>query len=143
MTENERSLAYKKIMRRIQEQRALKNFLSDMLQQVEMDVVAYNVADTSKERPDIVGISDWDEYWKYFTGQDLTGQRCASCGCSLDNAIRRGAHIRLKGETDNTNKAWIALYCASCNNSKEIQRVRKGSWIVATTMSRAHENVCP
>ena len=50
--------------------------------------------------------------------------------------------MRLKGESDNTNKAWIALYCASCNNSKAPQKVSKGSWIVATTMSEAHNMWC-
>ena len=143
MTECERKLLLNKVSHRVQEQRSLKRFLAGAIKRLEMDVVAYNVADTSKEKPDIAGITEWDEYWRYFTQQNFSGQKCASCGCRLDNSIRRGAHIRLKGEANNTNKAWIALYCAGCNNSREIQQVRKGSWIVATTMSQAHENVRP
>jgi len=141
MTESE--IAVEKIFKRIQERRLLKGFLADYTRQLDADVVADNVADTSKEKPDIAGINDWDEYWKHCTGQNLAGQRCASCGCVLDNNIRRGAHIRLEGEMDNTNKAWIALYCASCNNSRQPQKVSKGSWIVATVMAEAHKNVQP
>lgn len=141
MTERERMLALDKVARRIQENRAFKGFLAGHIRLLEMDVTAYNVADTATEKPDIAGITDWDEYWKYFTQQNLSGQKCASCGCTLDKSIRRGAHVRLKGEADNTDKAWIALYCASCNNSKQPQKVRKDSWIVATTMSEAHKNV--
>ena len=143
MTERERMLALDKVARRIQENRAIKGLLAGHIRQLEMDVTAYNVADTSKEKPDIAGITDWDEYWKNLTQQNLSEQKCASCGCTLDKSIRRGAHVRLKGEADNTDKAWIALYCASCNNSKQPQKVRKGSWIVATTMSEAHKNVLP
>ena len=141
MTVRKKMLALDKVARRIQENRAFKGFLAGYIRQLEMHVTAYNVADTSKEKPDIAGITDWDEYWKYFTQQNLSGQKCASCGCTLDKSIRRGAHVRLKGEADNTDKAWIALYCASCNNSKQPQKVGKGSWIVATTMSEAHKNV--
>lgn len=143
MTESEKTAAIEKVLKRVQEQRVLKRFLERSIKKMEVDVVAYNIANTSKEKPDIDGITDWDEYWKYCTGQNLTGQKCASCGCVLDNSIRRGAHIRLEGEKDNTNKAWIALYCASCNNSKQPQKVRKGSWIVAITMSEAYKNVSP
>ena len=143
MTERERKFVSDKVIQRVQEDRALNCFLAGFIKNLKADVVAYNVADTSREKPDIAKINDWDEYWKHCTGQNLSGQMCASCGCVLDKNIRRGAHIRLEGETDNTNKAWIALYCASCNNSKQPQKVRKGSWIVATTMSEAHRNAQP
>ena len=141
MTENEITVALGKVLKRVQERRILNRFLAGTIKKLEADVVTYNVADTSNEKPNIAKITDWDEYWKHCTGQNLSGQMCASCGCVLDKNIRRGAHIRLEGEADNTNKAWIALYCASCNNSKQPQKVRKGSWIVATTMSEAHKNV--
>lgn len=143
MTESERTVELEKVLKRVHERRVLNQFLAGSIKKMEADVVTHNVADTSKEKPDIAGITDWDEYWKYFTQQNLSGQSCASCGCTLDKSIRRGAHVRLKGEADNTDKAWIALYCASCNNSKRPQKVRKGSWIVATTMSEAHKNVLP
>ena len=143
MTESEIPVARKKALTQVQERKVLNRFLADSIKILGADVVAYNVADTSKEKPDIAGINDWDEYWKHCTGQNLAGQRCASCGCVLDNNIRRGAHIRLEGEMDNTNKAWIALYCASCNNSRQPQKVSKGSWIVATVMAEAHKNVQP
>lgn len=143
MTDNEITVALGKALKRVQEQRMLNRFFAGAIKKLEADGVAYNVADTSKEKPNIAKINDWDEYWNYYTGQNLSGQMCASCGCVLDKTIRRGAHIRLEGETDNTNKAWIALYCASCNNSKQPQKVRKGSCIVATIMSEAHKNVQP
>ncbi len=143
MTESERTVELEKVLKRVHERRVLNQFLAGSIKKMEADVVAHNVADTSKEKPDITGITDWDEYWKYFTQQNLSEQKCASCGCSLDNSIRRGAHVRLKGEADNTNKAWIAIYCASCNNSKKPQKVSKGSWVVATTMAEAHKNVSP
>ncbi len=143
MAENAIKVALGKVLKRVQERRILNRFLAGTIEKLEADVIAYNVADTSKEKPDIAGITDWDEYWKYFTQQNLFEQKCASCGCVLDKNIRRGAHIRLEGEADNTNKAWIALYCTSCNNSKQPQKVRKGSWIVTTTMSEAHKNVQP
>ena len=143
MTESERTVELEKVLKRVHERRVLNQFLAGSIKKMEADVVTHNVADTAKEKPDIAGITDWDEYWKYFTQQNLSGQSCASCGCTLDKSIRRGAHVRLKGEADNTDKAWIALYCASCNNSKRPQKVRKGSWIVATTMSEAHKNVLP
>ena len=143
MTESEIKLALDKVVRRVQERRVLNRYLAGAIKRLEADVIAYNVADTSKEKPNIVGITDWDEYWKNLTQQNFSEQKCASCGCTLDKSTRRGAHIRLKGEADNTDKAWIALYCASCNNSRWPQKVRKGSWIVATTMSEAHKNVQP
>ena len=103
--------------------------------------VAYNVNDTSEEKPDISGINGWDEYWKYYTEENFTDQKCASCGCSLDASNRVGAHIRLVGEEDDTQDAWIALYCKSCNNSREVQKVRNGSLIVKTKMTSKHPNV--
>ena len=103
--------------------------------------VAYNVDDTSDEKPDISGINDWDEYWKHYTEENFTGQKCASCGCLLDASNRVGAHIRLSGEDDNTQDAWIALYCKSCNSSQEKQKVRNGSLIVKTKMAKVHPNV--
>lgn len=103
--------------------------------------VAYNVNDTSEEKPDISGINGWDDYWKYYTEENFTDQKCASCCCCLNNSNRVGAHIRLKGERDGTKDAWIALYCDSCNKSKKPQMVNAGSWIVRTKMDNEHENV--
>ena len=105
------------------------------------DISAYNVDETSSEKPGIPGINDWDEYWKSFTEQNFADQKCASCGCVLNMENRVGAHVRMKGEPDNTNDAWIALFCKGCNNSREIQKLRTGSWIVKTRMNEAHPNV--
>ena len=114
---------------------------SGRLRKISETTVAYNVDDTSDEKPDIRGIKDWDEYWKHYTEENFTDQHCASCGCLLDASNRVGAHIRLSGEDDNTQDAWIALYCKSCNNSRDEQKVRKDSFIVKTKMTNPHANV--
>lgn len=106
------------------------------------DKGAYNVDDTKDERPPAWSAKDWDEHWKYVTGENLTGQVCASCGCSLTSSTRVGAHIRLDGESED-DMAWIALCCKSCNNSDQPQKVRKGSLIVRVKMSKIHKNVKP
>ena len=86
------------------------------IKQVEKDCVAYNVEDTTGEpRPTGEG-QNWDDYWKYWTNEKFTDATCACCGCALNDDIRVGAHVRLKGEPDNTKDAWIALYCKGCNN---------------------------
>lgn len=121
--------------------RAYISIMFGLVKRVSETTTAYNVDNTSDEKPGISGISDWDEYWVHYTEENLTGQKCASCGCSLDASNRVGAHIRLDGEKDNTRDAWIALYCKSCNNSREEQRVRKGSLIVKTKMVCEHPNV--
>ena len=115
------------------------------IKQVEKDCVAYNVEDTTGEpRPTGEG-QNWDDYWKYWTNEKFTDATCACCGCALNDDIRVGAHVRLKGESDNTKDAWIALYCKGCNNpnDKKERKVSKNSWIVKTVMSKAHKNVKP
>ena len=112
-----------------------------LIKNVSKTVVAYNIDDTSEEKPDISGIKDWDEYWKHYTEEDFMNQKCASCCCKLDSSNRVGAHIRLEGEEDKTTDAWIALFCKSCNKSKDPQKVNAGSWIVRTIMAEEHENV--
>ena len=131
------------ILERKKKARILARLMDGSIKKLSKDVVAYNIDDTASETPGITGISDWDEYWKHCTGQKFMGQTCASCGCALDSSNRKGAHIRLEGEIDNTRNAWIALFCTRCNNSKEKQKVRAGAWIVAITMSRVHKNVNP
>ena len=112
--------------------RVYVRIMRGVVKMVPETTIAYNVDDTSDEKPDISGINDWDEYWKHYTEENFTGQECASCGCSLDASNRVGAHIRLDEEEDNTRDAWIALYCKSCNSSRDVQKVRKGSLIVKT-----------
>lgn len=112
-----------------------------LIKRVATITVAYNIDETSNEKPGVNGINDWDEYWKHFTEENFTDQKCASCGCSLDASNRVGAHIRLDGEEDNTRDAWIALYCKSCNKSRKEQKVNKGSLIVKTKMANEHPNV--
>lgn len=127
--------------KKARDERIRKRMESGRLVKMSDTMVAYNVDDTSDEKPDISGINDWDEYWKHYTEENFTGQECASCGCVLDASNRVGAHIRLKGEEDNTQDAWIALYCKSCNNSRDEQKVRKDSFIVKTKMTNPHPNV--
>lgn len=123
------------------DERIRKRIESGLLKKVLATTVAYNIDDTSDEKPGISGINDWDEYWKHCTEENFTDQHCASCGCSLNASNRVGAHIRLEGEENNTRYAWIALYCKSCNNSREEQKVQKDSLIVKTKMTVAHPNV--
>lgn len=123
------------------DERIRKRIESGIMKKMLVTTVAYNVDDTSDEKPDISGINNWDDYWKHFTEENLTDCNCASCGCFLDASNRVGAHIRLKGEEDNTRDAWIALYCKSCNNSRDEQKVRKDSFIVKTKMTNLHPNV--
>ena len=122
-------------------ERIRKRIESGLLKKVSATMVAYNVYDTSDEKPDISGINDWDEYWKHYTEENFADQHCASCGCLLDATNRVGAHIRLSGEGDYTQDAWIALFCKSCNSSRGEQKVRKDSWIVKTKMANPHHNV--
>jgi len=132
-----------KLIREINErdERIRKRIESGLMKKVLVTTVAYNVDDTSDEKPNISGINDWDEYWKHYTEENFTNQHCASCGCLLDASNRVGAHIRLRGEDDYTQEAWIALYCKSCNSSRDEQKVRKGSLIVKTRMANPHLNV--
>ena len=136
-TEEQKRLREKKE----RDERIRKRIELGLLKKVLATTVAYNVDDTSGEKPDISGINDWDEYWKHYTEENFTDQHCASCGCSLDASNRVGAHIRLKGEKDGTKDAWIALYCDSCNKSRKPQKVNAESWIVRTKMDKEHENV--
>lgn len=108
-----------------------------------IDTVAYNVDDTKDEKPSSEDGPDWEDYWKKWTGRNLTDEKCACCGCALTKENRVGAHIRLIGELDNTKDAWIALFCKSCNNpsDKKARQVKSLSWIVRTVMSAAHKNV--
>lgn len=127
--------------KKARDERIRKRMESGRLVKMSDTTVAYNVDDTSDEKPDINGINDWDEYWKHYTEENFTDQHCASCGCSLDASNRVGAHIRLSGEDDYTQDAWIALYCKSCNSSRDKQKVRKDSLIVKTQMASPHPNV--
>lgn len=136
-TEEQKRLREKKA----REERVRKRIKEGLIKKLSVTTVAYNVDDTSDEKPDISGITDWDEYWKHYTEEKFVNQKCASCCCILDSSTRVGAHIRLKGEQDGTKDAWIALFCDSCNKSKDPQRVNEGSWIVRTKMAEAHENV--
>jgi len=136
-TEEQKRLREKKA----REERVRKRIKEGLIKKLSVTTVAYNVDDTSDEKPDISGIYDWDEYWKHYTEENFTDQHCASCGCSLDASNRVGAHIRLKGEEDNTRDAWIALYCKSCNSSRDEQKVRKDAWIVKTKMANPLPNV--
>ena len=143
MTESEIKLALEKVLRRVQERRVLKRYLAGAIKRLEADVIAYNVDDTSKEKPDVQGITDWDEYWKFYVRKKLTNDKCALCGVRRDATNRVGAHIRLDGERDNTKDAWIALLCKSCNGLTNPLTLHKDSWIVRTTMSVPHKNVQP
>lgn len=136
-TEEQKRLREKKA----REERVRKRIKEGLIKKLSVTTVAYNVDDTSDEKPDINGINDWDEYWKHYTEENFTDQHCASCGCSLDASNRVGAHIRLSGEDDYTQDAWIALYCKSCNSSRDKQKVRKDSLIVKTQMANSHPNV--
>ena len=130
------------VLAEVRKENALK---AGKIKQVEKDCVAYNVEDTTGEpRPTGEG-QNWDDYWKYWTNEKFTDATCACCGCALNADIRVGAHVRLKGESDNTKDAWIALYCKGCNNpnDKKERKVSKNSWIVKTVMSKAHKNVMP
>lgn len=127
--------------KKARDERIRKRMESGRLMKMSDTTIAYNVDDTSDEKPDISGINDWDEYWKHYTEENFTDHNCASCGCSLNASNRVGAHIRLKGEEDNTRDAWIALYCKSCNSSREAQKVLKSSFIVKTKMAKAHPNI--
>lgn len=106
---------------------------------------AWNVEDTSGEKPLTAEGPNWDDYWKYWTEGEFTDAVCACCGKSLTVSNRVGAHIRLKGEPDNTIDAWIALYCSACNNwqVREQRKVSRGSKIVRVKMSKPHANALP
>ena len=112
---------------------------------IEVERKAWNVDDTSDENPPTGEGPNWDDYWKYWTKGLFEDAVCACCGEKLTSSNRVGAHIRLDGENDNTNNAWIALYCSSCNNWKvrKPRKVRKGSKIVRTTMAKTHKNATP
>jgi len=108
-------------------------------------VNAWNVDDTSAEKPSAGEGPNWDDYWKYWTGEKFDGKVCACCGVALTSKNRVGAHIRLADEPDNTKDAWIALYCNSCNNwkNRKIRKVRKGSTIVRVKMTKQYKNATP
>ena len=129
------------LLARLRESTTDKLIASGYVKKTSAEIVAYNVDDTSKEKPDVQGITDWDEYWKFYVRKKLTNEKCACCGCSLDASNRVGAHIRLDGERDNTKDAWIALLCKSCNGLTNPLTLHKDSWIVRTTMSVPHKNV--
>ena len=131
------------LLARLRESTTDKLIASGYVKKTSAEIVAYNVDDTSKEKPDVQGITDWDEYWKFYVRKKLTNEKCACCGCSLDASNRVGAHIRLDGERDNTKDAWIALLCKSCNGLTNPLTLHKDSWIVRTTMSVPHKNVQP
>ena len=131
------------LLARLRESTTDKLIASRYVKKTSAEIVAYNVDDTSKEKPDVQGITDWDEYWKFYVRKKLTNEKCACCGCSLDASNRVGAHIRLDGERDNTKDAWIALLCKSCNGLTNPLTLHKDSWIVRTTMSVPHKNVQP
>lgn len=131
------------LLARLRESTTDKLIASGYVKKTSAEIVAYNVDDTSKEKPDVQGITDWDEYWKFYVRKKLTNEKCACCGCSLDASNRVGAHIRLDGERDNTKDAWIALLCKSCNGLMNPLTLHKDSWIVRTTMSVPHKNVQP
>lgn len=131
------------LLARLRESTTDKLIASGYVKKTSAEIVAYNVDDTSKEKPDVQGITDWDEYWKFYVREKLTNEKCACCGCSLDASNRVGAHIRLDGERDNTKDAWIALLCKSCNGLTNPLTLHKDSWIVRTTMSVPHKNVQP
>lgn len=99
----------------------------------------YNVADTKDEAPPSGEGPNWDDYWKVHT-RDTFPTRCASCGRLIGRADRKGAHIRLSDERDNTKHAWIAIFCSSCNQRKGEIPLLKDSKIVETAMTRPHSN---
>ena len=54
-------------VQREKKERIRERMESGYLMKVPETTVAYNVDDTSDEKPDINGINDWDEYWKHYT----------------------------------------------------------------------------
>lgn len=131
----------KEVLESLRESATDKLIASGYVKKTITEIVAYNVDDTSKEKPDVRGITDWVEYWKFYVRKNWTNEKCAICGCHLDASNRVGAHIRLDGERDNTKNAWIALLCKSCNGLANPLTLHKDSWIVRTTMSVPHKNV--
>ena len=99
----------------------------------------YNVADTKEETPPAREGSNWDDYWKFHTG-DPFPLHCASCDQPIGRADRKGVHIRLHDERNNTKHAWIAICCSSCNKRKGKIPLLKDSKIVETVMTKPHPN---
>lgn len=104
--------------------------------------LAYNVANTSGERPPIGLGPNWDDYWKFFSKRNFIGEKCAFCGRILTPMNRVGAHIRLVSDKDNSEYARIVLCCKTCNNwnNSGCHIIRSGTVMVWTRMAMSHRN---
>lgn len=104
--------------------------------------LAYNVANTSGERPPIGLGPNWDDYWKFFSKRNFIGEKCAFCGRILTPMNRVGAHIRLASDADNSAFARIVLCCKTCNNwnNSGCHIIRPGTVMVLTRMAMPHRN---